>query len=163
YAAGRTGGREQLVVDRIEHGYRLAVDVDRVGDVHVAAERAADALRDDGLAVARRTVQEQRFARVHRRSEPVVHLRVDDQLRESARKRVAVDPRTRRHRRTHVRRVLRERHGRGTDIAIDVEELHRTLAAEVRLGVAIAGRARAARAAHFDELFDAGVLDQRVE
>ena len=51
----------------------LAVDVDRVRDVHVGAERPADALGDDGLAVAGRAVEEQRLARVHRRPELVEH------------------------------------------------------------------------------------------
>ena len=58
---------------------------------HLGAERAADAFRDDGLAVAGRAVEEQRLAGVHRRPELVEHRLVDDQLVEPCGQRVAID------------------------------------------------------------------------
>ena len=65
--------------------------------------------------------------------------------------------------RAHVGVVLRERHRRRPDVAADVEELHRAIAAEVGERIAVPGGAGAAGAADLDQLLDARVLDQRVE
>ena len=116
-----------------------------------------------GLAVAGRAVEEQRLAGVHRRPELVEHALADDQLLEPGREALAIDVRPRRHAGAHVGVVLRERHRRRADVAADVEELHRAVAAEIGQRVAVAGRAGAAGAAHLDQLLDARVLDQRVE
>ena len=67
------------MVHRIEDGNGLAVHVDCVRHVHLGAERAADAFRDDGLAVAGRAVEEQRLAGVHRGPEQVLHRVVHDE------------------------------------------------------------------------------------
>ena len=157
------GAADAHVVDRIEHRDGLAVDVDGVRHVHVGAERAADPFGDDGLAVAGRAVEEERLARVHRRTELVVHRLVDDQALEALREAVAIDPGPRRHAGADVGVVLRQRHRRRADVAVDVEELHRPVAAEIGQDVAVAGGAGAAGAAHLDQLLDARVLDHRVE
>ena len=59
-------GADRSWLTGIEHRDDLAVDVDGVGDVHVPAERPADPLRDDRLAVSRRAVEKQGLTRVHR-------------------------------------------------------------------------------------------------
>ena len=46
----------------------LAFDLERVRDGDVAVEQVVDGLRDDGLAVARRAVDEHRVAGVDRRA-----------------------------------------------------------------------------------------------
>ena len=47
------------VEGRVVHLDDLALDLHRVGDVHLAAQELGDCLSDDRLAVARATVQEQ--------------------------------------------------------------------------------------------------------
>ena len=57
----------------------------------------------------------------------------------------------------------RERHGRGADVAADVEELAGAVAAQVGEHVAVAGGAGAAGPPYLDELLDARVLHDHVE
>ena len=103
------------------------------------------------------------LAGVHRRPELVEHALADDQVLEARGEPIAIDVRPRGHAGAHVGVVLRERHRRRADVARDVEELHRAVAAEVGQRVAVAGGAGAAGAAHLDQLLDARVLDERVE
>ncbi len=154
---------ERLVVDRIEHRDDVAVDVDRVRHVHVAAERAAQAFGDHGLAVSGRAVEEHRLAGVDRRAELLEHLVADDQVREALPQPLAIDVAARRRERAHLRDVGGQRHRRRADVLADVEVLARAIAAGVGQRVAVARRARSGGAAHFDELLGAHALDERLE
>ena len=78
---------ERLVSDRVVHRDDLAVDVDRVRHVHVAAERPAHAFGDHRLAVAGRAVEEHRLAGVDRRAELLEHLVADDECEKPLRSR----------------------------------------------------------------------------
>ena len=69
------GHVQRLMVDRIEHGDDLPVDVDRVRHEHVAAERPAYSVGEHGLSIARRAVKEDRLSGVHRRTELVERFR----------------------------------------------------------------------------------------
>ena len=59
---------QRLVGDRVVDLNQAAVHIERVRDPHRAGQDVADALRDDGLAVAGRAVDEERVARVDRRA-----------------------------------------------------------------------------------------------
>ena len=94
----------RLVRDGIEHRDDLAVDVERVRDVDVAAEHAADALAHDALAVSGRAVEEHRLARRDRGPELIEHFGLDDQMGERACHALAIDVAGLRAQRAHVRR-----------------------------------------------------------
>ena len=163
HAGRRRGAADVHVVDRIERGDRLAVDVDGVRHEHVGAERPADPFGHDGLAVSGSAVEEERLARIHRRPELIEHRAVDDEILEPFREAVAIDIRPRRHAGADVGAVLRQRNRRRPDVLGDLQELHGPVPAQVGQDVAVSRAAGAARAAHFDELLGAGVLDHRVE
>ena len=59
----------------------LPFDFERVRDGDVAVEQAANRLRDDGLAVSRRAVDEHRMAGVDRGTELVEHAIADHEMR----------------------------------------------------------------------------------
>ena len=71
---------ERFVRDRIEHGDRMPIDVDRVRQVHVAAQRAPHAFREHRFAVSGRPVEKDRLARVHGRAELLDHLVANDEV-----------------------------------------------------------------------------------
>ena len=73
---------ERGVVHRVVDGDDLAVDVEREGNVHVAAERTAHALADHRLAVSGRSVEKYRFPGVDRRTKLFEQPRLDDQVGE---------------------------------------------------------------------------------
>jgi hypothetical protein len=82
---------------------------------------------------------------------------------EAGREAVAIDVGARGHAGPDVGVVLRERYGGRADVTVDVEELHRAVAAEVGQHVAVAGGAGAGGPAHLHELLDPRVLHERVE
>src|SRR5262245_47205813 len=99
-AVARRGGKqtrhldvqlERLVVDWIAHRHHVPVDVDRMRDVHVAAERAAHAFRQHRLAVSGRSVEKHALAHVHGRAELLEDVVADDQMLEALREAVTLD------------------------------------------------------------------------
>src|SRR2546425_185031 len=154
---------ERLVVERIEHRDDVAVDVDRMGNVHVAADGAAHAFTNDRLAVSRRPVQEHRFAGVHRRAKLLEHAVADDEMREAVAEPLPIDVSARVGQRPHVGDVRRQRHGHGADILVLVEILTSTIAAKIGQRVAEGGAAGARRAFHFDETLRSSALDERLQ
>ena len=151
------------MVHRVEHGDGLTVHIEGVRNVHLLAERAADAFRDHRLPVAGRAIEKQRLAGVHRRSEALEHRVVDDQIAEPGSELLSIDVGPRRHARPNVGVVLPEGNGRGADIPGHLEELVGAIPAEIGQHVAIAGAAGAARSPHLDQLLDARVLHERLE
>jgi hypothetical protein len=156
-------GLERFVRNRVEHRDRAAVDVDRVRDEHLAADRAAHPFGNHRLAVAGSTVEEDRLAGVHRRPELLENRVGDDQVRKSLAQPLAVEIAARRRQRAHVDDVVRERHRRRPDVAAHFEILQRTIAPQVSQRVAVCRRAAAGRAADFDEPLGARPLDERLE
>src|SRR5690349_21711304 len=82
---------ERLVTDRIEHGDDVALDVDREGHVHVAADRASESFRQYRLAIARRAVEEDRLVGVCRRTELFEDVIIDDEMSEAVAQTLAND------------------------------------------------------------------------
>ena len=72
--------RDLMVDARIEHLDHGAVQVNGVGDEHLAWEHAADRIRDRALAVARAAVKQHRTAGVHGRAERRRHLVVEHEV-----------------------------------------------------------------------------------
>ena len=152
------------MVDRVVQRDGLAIDVDRVRQIHVAAERPAHALGDDRLAVSGRPVQEDRFSGVDGGAKLVEHVVFDDQMREAAAQPLAIDVAPRCLQRLHRRDVGRQRHGRRPDVLVGLEILLCAIAPQIRQRVPIPGRARSCRTLHFDEPLDPdNVLDDRFE
>jgi len=71
------------VVQVVEDLDDLVVDLDAVGDVGLAAEHARDGLGEARLPVARRAVEEQRAARVHRGPQLVEQILGDGEVRQA--------------------------------------------------------------------------------
>ena len=141
----------------------LAIDVERMRHEHVGAECATDPFGDDGLAVTRLAIEEQRLPRIDCRSELVQHRPADDQMFKTGRQPVRVHRPLCRHAGTNVGVVLRQRNRGGTDVAAHVHVLVGAIAPEVGEDVAIPGGPGAAGAADFHQLLDARMLDQRIE
>ena len=140
---------DDLVIDGIEQPDDVAFDLDRVRDGDVAVEQVVDGLRDDGLAVAGRAVDEHRVAGIDRRSELVEDLVADDEMRERSSHALARGaPRRRRAVGIQVGLVLRERYRRGADVVAGLQEQRRAGAAGV--GDAVAVRRAADEAAAND-------------
>ena len=70
------------MVDRIEEPDDLAVDFERVRNVDLAVQQIPNRLCDDGLAVAGRSVDEERVPGGYRGPELVQHLVAQDQMGE---------------------------------------------------------------------------------
>src|SRR4029079_5005786 len=96
---------------------------DRMRDEDVAAHGAPDAFRDHRLAVAGRTVKEDRLPRVHRGPELIEQPGADDEMLEAGRQARAVEVPARVAGGADVRAVLREGHRRRTDVLIRFEVL----------------------------------------
>ena len=77
----------------IEDRDRLPVDVDGMRHEHVAAERAAHALGEDGLPVAGRAVQKHGLAGIDGRPELFEDRVADNQVRKAVADVVAIDVR----------------------------------------------------------------------
>ena len=123
------------MVDRVVQRDGLSIDVERVRQIHVAAERPPHALRDDRLAVSRRPVQEDRFAGVDGGAKPIEHLVLDDQMREAAAQPLAIDVAPRCLQRLHRCDVGGQRHRRRADVLIGVEILLCAIATEISFPV----------------------------
>ena len=152
-----------LVVDRIEHGDDVAVHVDRVRHVHLAADRAAEPLGDHRLAVPGLSVQKQGLVRVDGGPELLEDAFPNDQVRKPVPQPLAVDIATGCRQRAHPRDVGSQRHRSRTDVLVDLQILPRPIAAEVSQAVAVARGGGSGRAAHFDQAFAARTLDDRLE
>src|SRR6185369_10249107 len=74
---------DRLVADWIEYRDDLPFDVDGVWHVHMAAERAAEALADDGLAVTRGAEQKDGLSRVDGGPQLVEQAAGHDEMREA--------------------------------------------------------------------------------
>ena len=74
--------RDLVVTHRVEQPHDLPLDFEGVWNRDVAVEQVANRLRDDRLAVAGRTVDEQRMAGVDRRAELIEHALSDDEMPE---------------------------------------------------------------------------------
>ena len=72
---------EELVIDRIEHLDDAAVHLERVRNPLVAGHQIPNALGDDGLAISRRAVHEQRMSGVDGGTDLVEHAITQDQVR----------------------------------------------------------------------------------
>ena len=161
------GGRRVVVqrdvADRIEHRDDVAVHVDRVRDVHVAADRRAHAFGQHGLAVSGRPVEKHGLAGVDRGPELLEHRVVHDQVLEARLEPLVIQVAAVGGEPLHLRDVGGQRNGRRADVLVDVEELPRAFAAQIGERVAVPGGIPAVGAAHLHQPLGAGVLDQRLE
>ena len=133
-------GFERLVVDRVVHRDQVAVDLDRVRHVHVAADGSSEALRDHRLAVARRAVEEQRLAGVDRGPELLEDVVADDEVREAAAQAFAIDVAARGHQRSHLGDVGGQRNRRRPDVLAGVQIEPAAIASLVGQRVSVPGR-----------------------
>ena len=108
-----------------------------MGHVHVAAERAAHALRDDRLPVARGPIQKDALTRVHGRPDLLQHLVGHDEMLKAGTKPVAVDISARAGNRLHLADVTLEWNRGRTDILVRVEVLPRPVASQVAQAIAV--------------------------
>jgi hypothetical protein len=121
------------VDDLVEQLDDVAVGVDGVRHGDVAVEQVANRLRDDGLAVARGPIHEQRVPAVHGRAKLVEHALAQDQLA----KRVLHALSRGRLRRgcgigAHVRVIRRQRHWCSAHVLILIEAQQRPRSPGIR-------------------------------
>src|SRR4030095_6035124 len=74
---------ERLMADRIEHRHNLSLDVDGVRYIHVAAERAAEALCEHGLSISRRAEEKDPLRCIGGRSKLIEQAVGHDEMREA--------------------------------------------------------------------------------
>ncbi len=79
------------MADGIEHGDNVALDVDRIGHVHVAADRVSESFRQYRLAVARRAIEKDRLVGVGRGTQLFEDVIVDDEMSEALAQTLAID------------------------------------------------------------------------
>ena len=151
------------MVDRVEHGDDVAVDVERVRHVHLAADGAAHAVGDHRLAVAGRAVEEHGLVRVDRGAELLEDVIGNHQVRESVPQPLAIDVAARLRQRAHRRDIAGQRHRRRPDVAVDLQVLARPVAAGVGQRVAVAGASSSDGAADLDETLGAHALENELE
>ncbi len=151
------------MADRVVDGHDVAVHVERVRHVHIAADRAAHAFGNHRLAVSRGSVEEHGLAGVDRRAEVLEHVVVDDEVREAAAQAFAIDVPSRGLQRSHFGDVRGKRDRRRTGVLTDGQELPRPIATKIGERIPIACGARPGGAAHLNEQRRAQPFDERLD
>ena len=141
------------VIDRVEHLDDLLVDLDRVRDDHLSLKQRHEDLSDGGLAVARRTEEEDRLAAVERGSDLRERVLRDHQVRERALELFLGDVDVRDRLRLDAGDVHRQRHRRAPDVLTAGQRFLRLLRSTVDYDVLIARRGNTRATADLHQAF----------